>query len=117
MEHQQHGIQSEKEHSVEHKQTWESHSEEAPFVHQQYRLIQSHLALEMRDHDGYADRPSGALLSLLLGLLITAVLAVMVTCRLRSWKHRPIRRMMSTKDDQDDDGCEETEVIVNGMYL
>lgn len=88
-----------------------------PFVHEQYRLIQNHLALEMRDHDGYADRPNGAVLSLLLGLLITAILALMVTCRLRSWKQRPSqRRMMSTKEDEVED-CEETEVIVNGMYL
>lgn len=90
-----------------------SHSD-VPFVHEQYRLLRDHLALEMRDHDGYADRPGGAMLSLILGLLITAILAVMITCRLRSLKRRPIRQMMSTRNY---DGSEEDEVIVNGMYL
>lgn len=90
-----------------------SHSD-VPFVHEQYRLIRDHLALEMRDHDGFADRPGGAVLSLILGLLITAILVVMASCRLRSWKRRPLRQMMATEND---DSCDESEVIVNGMYL
>lgn len=108
--------QNSKWHLNDHPSDVQNLNPDVPIVHEQYRMIHDHLALELRDHDGFADRPNGAVISLLLGLSITVILAGMIICRLRSWKHRPIPRMTSSTKCDENDG-DDSEIIVNGMYL
>ncbi|XP_026476596.1 uncharacterized protein LOC113382457 [Ctenocephalides felis] len=59
---------------------------------------------------GEAERPGGAVLSLTLGVCITAALAVLIGCRLRLVKRR-VRRHGKSAHAHDPD------YLVNGMYL
>ena len=54
-------------------------------------------------------RPKGAVISLALGLTVTAVMAVLIACRLRVVKRRGRGRHDSYAHDAD--------YLVNGMYL
>uniref|UniRef100_A0A1I8PLI1 MANSC domain-containing protein n=1 Tax=Stomoxys calcitrans TaxID=35570 RepID=A0A1I8PLI1_STOCA len=80
-------------------------------VHEQYEIIHQNMALEFRDHDGQSERPGGAVLSLTLGLLITAALAILIGCRMRTVGRRA--RRMGGKTPY----SHEADFLVNGMYL
>ncbi|XP_051858298.1 protein bunched, class 2/F/G isoform [Drosophila albomicans] len=80
-------------------------------VHEQYKMIHENLALEFRDHDGHSERPGGAVLSLSLGLLVTAALAILIGCRMRTVGRRARRLGGKTPYSQ------EADFLVNGMYL
>ncbi|XP_030384070.1 putative uncharacterized protein DDB_G0271606 [Scaptodrosophila lebanonensis] len=80
-------------------------------VHEQYKMIHENLALEFRDHDGHSERPGGAVLSLTMGLLITAALAILIGCRMRTVGRRTRRMGGKTPYSQ------EADFLVNGMYL
>lgn len=80
-------------------------------VHEQYKMIHDNLALEFRDHDGHSERPGGAVLSLTLGLLVTAALAILIGCRMRTVGRRARRMGGKTPYSQ------EADFLVNGMYL
>ncbi|TDG48635.1 hypothetical protein AWZ03_004964 [Drosophila navojoa] len=80
-------------------------------VHEQYKLIHENLALEFRDHDGHSERPGGAVLSLTLGLLVTAALSILIGCRMRTVGRRARRMGGKTPYSQ------EADFLVNGMYL
>uniref|UniRef100_A0A1A9UMI6 MANSC domain-containing protein n=1 Tax=Glossina austeni TaxID=7395 RepID=A0A1A9UMI6_GLOAU len=80
-------------------------------VHEQYKVIHENLAMEFRDHDGLSDRPGGAVLSLTLGVLITAALAILIGCRLRTVGRRA--RRLGGKTPY----AHEADFLVNGMYL
>ncbi|XP_032592411.1 low-density lipoprotein receptor-related protein 11 isoform X2 [Drosophila grimshawi] len=80
-------------------------------VHEQYKMIHENLALEFRDHDGHSERPGGAVLSLTLGLLVTAALAILIGCRMRTVGRRARRMGGKTPYSQ------EADFLVNGMYL
>lgn len=100
---------------VEKKDDSKAHADNDP-VHEQYKMIRDSLEvefkdhkMEFRDHDGKSDRPEGAFLSLSLGLLITAILAIIVTCRMKVVGSR--RRTGKVPFGRDAD------FLVNGMYL
>uniref|UniRef100_T1H0D1 Uncharacterized protein n=1 Tax=Megaselia scalaris TaxID=36166 RepID=T1H0D1_MEGSC len=100
---------------VEKKDDSKAHADNDP-VHEQYKMIRDSLEvefkehkMEFRDHDGKSDRPEGAVLSLSLGLLITAILAIIVTCRMKVVGSR--RRTGKVPFGRDAD------FLVNGMYL
>lgn len=59
--------------------------------------------------DGVAETPSGAILSLTLGLIITCVMAVLIGCRLRVVRRKMRKCGKSYAHDAD--------YLVNGMYL
>ncbi|EDV58981.1 actin cytoskeleton-regulatory complex protein pan1 [Drosophila erecta] len=80
-------------------------------VHEQYKMIHDNLAIEFRDHDGHSERPGGAVLSLTLGLLVTAALAILIGCRMRTVTRRARRLGGKTPYSQ------EADFLVNGMYL
>ncbi|XP_069962463.1 uncharacterized protein [Bactrocera oleae] len=80
-------------------------------VHEQYKLIHDNLGFEFRDHDGQSERPGGAMLSLTLGLLVTAALAILIGCRMRTVGRRT--RRMGGKAPY----SHEADFLVNGMYL
>ncbi|XP_034472908.1 low-density lipoprotein receptor-related protein 11 isoform X2 [Drosophila innubila] len=80
-------------------------------VHEQYKMIHENLGLEFRDHDGRSERPGGAVLSLTLGLLVTAALAILIGCRMRTVGRRARRLGGKTPYSQ------EADFLVNGMYL
>ncbi|XP_054744761.1 transcription factor 20 [Anastrepha obliqua] len=80
-------------------------------VHEQYKMIHENLGLEFRDHDGQSERPGGAMLSLTLGLLVTAALAILIGCRMRTVGRRT--RRMGGKAPY----SHEADFLVNGMYL
>ncbi|EDW52499.1 uncharacterized protein LOC6612059 [Drosophila sechellia] len=80
-------------------------------VHEQYKMIHDNLAMEFRDHDGHSERPGGAVLSLTLGLLVTAALAILIGCRMRTVTRRARRLGGKTPYSQ------EADFLVNGMYL
>ncbi|XP_023173304.2 putative uncharacterized protein DDB_G0271606 [Drosophila hydei] len=80
-------------------------------VHEQYKMIHENLALEFRDHDGHSERPGGAVLSLTLGLLVTAALSILIGCRMRTVGRRARRMGGKTPYSQ------EADFLVNGMYL
>ena len=79
-------------------------------LHEQLKLIKTNLDIEFADHDGQADRPGGAVLSLTLGIIVTAALAVLVGCRMRAVGRR-VRRTGKSPYAHDAD------FLVNGMYL
>ncbi|KAH8285786.1 hypothetical protein KR018_003926 [Drosophila ironensis] len=80
-------------------------------VHEQYKMIHENLAIEFRDHDGHSERPGGAVLSLTMGLLVTAALAILIGCRMRTVSRRARRLGGKTPYSQ------EADFLVNGMYL
>lgn len=79
-----------------------------PPIYQQLKAIGSELDTEIFDHDGAADRPGGAIVSLVIGVSITAILAIFITCRMKTVGRR-IRRKGPYAHDAD--------FLVNGMYL
>ena len=77
---------------------------------------QERKSLEMAEHirhhgakleDLEMSRPKGAVISLALGLTVTAVMAVLIACRLRVVKRRGRGR----------DFAHDADYLVNGMYL
>uniref|UniRef100_A0A182M6E8 MANSC domain-containing protein n=1 Tax=Anopheles culicifacies TaxID=139723 RepID=A0A182M6E8_9DIPT len=50
------------------------HGGSDPIVHEHLKALHKELEIEFADHDGYADRPGGAMLSLTLGVLLTAAM-------------------------------------------
>ncbi|XP_055640363.1 bromodomain-containing protein 4 [Toxorhynchites rutilus septentrionalis] len=82
----------------------------APAVHEHLKLLRNDLEIEFADHDGQAERPGGAVLSLTLGAIITAALAILIGCRMKVARRR-IRRPGKSSYAHDAD------FLVNGMYL
>jgi hypothetical protein len=78
--------------------------------HEQLKLIKTELGLEFPDHDGLSQRPGGAMLSLTLGVIISAALAILIGCRMRVVGRR-LRRHGKAGYAHDAD------FLVNGMYL
>ncbi|XP_055541509.1 uncharacterized protein LOC129727574 [Wyeomyia smithii] len=111
-----------KQHSEEHKKKNKSKSstkkdkaigaEEHPPapVHEHLKMLRNDLEIEFADHDGLAERPGGAVLSLTLGAILTAALAIMIGCRMKVARRR-IRRQGKSSYAHDAD------FLVNGMYL
>uniref|UniRef100_A0A182QVA5 MANSC domain-containing protein n=1 Tax=Anopheles farauti TaxID=69004 RepID=A0A182QVA5_9DIPT len=81
-----------------------------PIVHEHLKALHKDLEIEFADHDGYADRPGGAMLSLTLGVLLTAAMGILLSCRMRVARRR-IRRPGKSSYAHDAD------FLVNGMYL
>ncbi|XP_055701844.1 uncharacterized protein LOC129801107 [Phlebotomus papatasi] len=79
-------------------------------LHEQLKMIHNDLEMEFVDHDGEAERPGGAVLSLTLGIIVMAALAILVGCRMRVVGRR-IRRGGKSQYAHDAD------FLVNGMYL
>ncbi|KFB39748.1 hypothetical protein ZHAS_00007442 [Anopheles sinensis] len=80
-------------------------------VHEHLKAaLHKDLEIEFPDHDGYADRPGGAMLSLTLGVLLTAAMGILLSCRMRVARRR-IRRPGKSSYAHDAD------FLVNGMYL
>lgn len=79
-------------------------------MHEQLKMINNDLEIEFVDHDGPADRPGGAVLSLTLGIIVTVALAILVGCRMRAARRR-VRRNGKSPYAHDAD------FLVNGMYL
>ncbi|KAF5279173.1 hypothetical protein FQR65_LT03420 [Abscondita terminalis] len=76
----------------------------------QYPKVAAYKVAEVLDlQDGITDTPSGAVLSLTLGLIITVVMALLIGCRLRVVRRRIRRGGKSYAHDAD--------YLVNGMYL
>uniref|UniRef100_A0A182YGY1 Uncharacterized protein n=1 Tax=Anopheles stephensi TaxID=30069 RepID=A0A182YGY1_ANOST len=80
-----------------------------PIVHEHLKALHKELEIEFADHDGYADRPGGAMLSLTLGVLLTAAMGILLSCRMRVARRR-IRRPGKSSYAHDAD------FLVNGMY-
>lgn len=80
-----------------------------PPIYQQLKAIGSELDQEIFDHDGAADRPGGAIVSLVIGVSLTAVLAIWIGCRMKTVGRRLRRTGKPYAHDAD--------FLVNGMYL
>uniref|UniRef100_A0AAG5CVJ5 MANSC domain-containing protein n=1 Tax=Anopheles atroparvus TaxID=41427 RepID=A0AAG5CVJ5_ANOAO len=86
-------------------------SSDDTIVHEHLKAaLHKDLEIEFTDHDGYADRPGGAMLSLTLGVLLTAAMGILLSCRMRVARRR-IRRPGKSSYAHDAD------FLVNGMYL
>ncbi|XP_055595695.1 transcription factor SPT20 homolog [Uranotaenia lowii] len=81
-----------------------------PPVHEHLKMMRNDLEIEFADHDGQAERPGGAVLSLTLGAILTAALAILIGCRMKVARRR-IRRQGKSSYAHDAD------FLVNGMYL
>lgn len=66
----------------------------------------------MIDHDGRSDRPSGAVVSLTLGSILTVILAVFIGCRMRR-----VRRFSRHRNGKGGKYEHDADFLVNGMYL
>lgn len=75
----------------------------------QLEMIRNELQTEFLDHDGKADRPSGAYVSLCFGILITIALLMVISCRTTTVRKRIRRGGKGYAHDAD--------FLVNGMYL
>lgn len=75
----------------------------------QLEIIRNDLQAEFSDHDGKADRPGGAYLSLCFGILITIGLLMVISCRTTTVRKRIRRGGKGYAHDAD--------FLVNGMYL
>ncbi|XP_062548923.1 DNA translocase FtsK [Armigeres subalbatus] len=84
--------------------------EHMPPVHEHLKMLRNDLEIEFADHDGAAERPGGAVLSLTLGAILTAALAILIGCRMKVARRR-IRRQGKGSYAHDAD------FLVNGMYL
>uniref|UniRef100_A0A8D8FP03 Low-density lipoprotein receptor-related protein 11 n=1 Tax=Culex pipiens TaxID=7175 RepID=A0A8D8FP03_CULPI len=89
----------------------EEHGAAAPPVHEHLKMLRNDLEIEFADHDGQAERPGGAVLSLTLGAILTAALAIMIGCRMKVARRR-IRRQGGKSSYAHD-----ADFLVNGMYL
>lgn len=76
---------------------------------EQMKMLHSSLRAEFMDHDGEADRPSGAVVSVVLGILITIGLVMVISCRTTAVRKRVRRGAKGYSHDAD--------FLVNGMYL
>uniref|UniRef100_A0A182T6T3 Uncharacterized protein n=1 Tax=Anopheles maculatus TaxID=74869 RepID=A0A182T6T3_9DIPT len=97
-----------KDKAAEHEAGGGHHAD--PIVHEHLKALHKELEIEFADHDGYADRPGGAMLSLTLGVLLTAAMGILLSCRMRVARRR-IRRPGKSSYAHDAD------FLVNGMYL
>lgn len=99
-------------HSKEHfEKTNTAQAPKAGHDHTKYAVVVDELAETIENiEDGVAQTPGGAVLSLILGLLITCMLAILIGCRLRVVRRR-IRRGGGKAYAHDAD------YLVNGMYL
>lgn len=75
----------------------------------QMKMIRNDLQAEFVDHDGEADRPGGAYVSLCFGILITIGLLMVISCRSTTVRKRIRRGGKGYAHDAD--------FLVNGMYL
>lgn len=75
----------------------------------QIEMIRNDLQTNFSDHDGEADRPSGAYVSLCFGILITIALLMVISCRTTTVRKRIRRGGKNYAHDAD--------FLVNGMYL
>ncbi|XP_055921169.1 uncharacterized protein LOC129952561 [Eupeodes corollae] len=82
-----------------------------PAFVEQYKVMQQHLEIKFTDHDGYSEKPRGAVLSLTLGLMVTGIIIVLIGCRLRTGSRRRNRHGGKVPYAPDED------FLVNGMYL
>ncbi|KAL0267598.1 UNVERIFIED_CONTAM: hypothetical protein PYX00_009826 [Menopon gallinae] len=73
-------------------------------------VVAAELSMNEAEAEGGMDKPSGAILSLTLGMCITAIMIVLVGCRLRVVRRR-MRRSGKSPYAHDPD------FLVNGMYL
>uniref|UniRef100_A0A182JW16 MANSC domain-containing protein n=1 Tax=Anopheles christyi TaxID=43041 RepID=A0A182JW16_9DIPT len=94
----------------DHGQVNVHHTGSDPIIHEHLKALHKDLEIEFADHDGYADRPGGAMLSLTLGVLLTAAMGILLSCRMRVARRR-IRRPGKSSYAHDAD------FLVNGMYL
>lgn len=88
----------------------------ATAVHsEQLRRLKNDLDMEFADHDGAAERPGGAVLSLTLGIIVTVALAMLVGCRANVVR----RRVRGGRPGKAGAGgyAHEADFLVNGMYL
>uniref|UniRef100_A0A8W7PF68 MANSC domain-containing protein n=1 Tax=Anopheles coluzzii TaxID=1518534 RepID=A0A8W7PF68_ANOCL len=99
-----------KDKAAEHGAGSGHHAGTDPIVHEHLKALHKDLEIEFADHDGYADRPGGAMLSLTLGVLLTAAMGILLSCRMRVARRR-IRRPGKSSYAHDAD------FLVNGMYL
>lgn len=84
-------------------------SNEKDSIAHQMKAIHSELQTEFMDHDGEADRPGGAVVSLAFGVLITIGLVMVISCRTTAVRKRIRRSGKGYAHDAD--------FLVNGMYL
>lgn len=100
-------------HSKEHMATTKTENETKKIKPKKPEHYPAVAAYKMADgyepQDGVAETPSGAILSLTLGLIITCVMAVLIGCRLRIVRRRMRKCGKSYAHDAD--------YLVNGMYL
>ncbi|XP_058453350.1 uncharacterized protein LOC131431567 [Malaya genurostris] len=85
-------------------------SEHPAPIHEHLKMLRNDLEIEFADHDGLAERPGGAVLSLTLGAILTAALAILIGCRMKVARRR-VRRQGKSSYAHDAD------FLVNGMYL
>uniref|UniRef100_A0A1Q3FS43 MANSC domain-containing protein n=1 Tax=Culex tarsalis TaxID=7177 RepID=A0A1Q3FS43_CULTA len=114
--HRKHGGDHDHEHKKKNKSKStkkdKAHGEEhAAPVHEHLKMLRNDLEIEFADHDGQAERPGGAVLSLTLGAILTAALAIMIGCRMKVARRR-IRRQGGKSSYAHD-----ADFLVNGMYL
>ncbi|XP_058815991.1 bromodomain-containing protein 4 isoform X2 [Topomyia yanbarensis] len=111
---QQHGEEHKKKNksktTKKDKATGHEGSDHAAPVHEHLKMLRNDLEIEFADHDGLAERPGGAVLSLTLGAILTAALAILIGCRMKVARRR-IRRQGKSSYAHDAD------FLVNGMYL
>lgn len=79
---------------------------------EQLRRLKTDLDMEFLDHDGAAERPGGAVLSLTLGIIVTVALAMLVGCRANVVRRRGRGRVGKAGGYAHD-----ADFLVNGMYL
>lgn len=103
-----HKNKSKKNKSEEAKSKSEEHQNSPQREH--LKMIKTELEMELVDHDGAADTPGGAVLSLALGIIVTAALALLIVFRIRAVGRR-VRRIGKSPYAHDAD------FLVNGMYL
>uniref|UniRef100_A0A182UJU3 Uncharacterized protein n=1 Tax=Anopheles melas TaxID=34690 RepID=A0A182UJU3_9DIPT len=97
-----------KDKAAEHGAGSGHHAGTDPIVHEHLKALHKDLEIEFADHDGYADRPGGAMLSLTLGVLLTAAMGILLSCRMRVARRR-IRRPGKSSYAHDAD------FLVNGI--
>lgn len=85
----------------------DAHTEDT--AEHQIAMIRHDLQAEFSDHDGEADRPSGAFVSLCFGILIAIGLLMVIGCRTTTVRKRIRRGGKGYAHDAD--------FLVNGMYL
>lgn len=85
-----------------------------PPIYQQLKAIGSELDGERVDHDGASDRPTGAVVSLVIGVSVTAILAIFIGCRMKAVTAAGRMRMRRGGKGP---FAHDADYLVNGMYL